>query len=294
MKRAILVVCVAFLLLFSASAYADNLIPNGSFEKVSSSGMPEEWYATAYRSQEGYSRMAASTAKAYSGQYSAVVENASSNDARFTCTVKVKPESLYRLSGYVFVEKMEDTGNGANFGVEGIYSFSEGVFDTNGEWKYIEWYGETGENQTEVTLGIRVGGYSAESTGKAYFDDIVLEEVDSLPEKVIASLWYSYTDSSSFTNEKDETSASKSTAAFLLIALVFMVVFSWSAKYSEKVIDKHHAQLVGGFIFAIAFVVRLIFAMSVEGYSVDINCFRAWSMRMASVGPAGFYAPDYF
>lgn len=30
------------------------------------------------------------------------------------------------------------------------------------------------------------------------------------------------------------------------------------------------------------------------GYAVDLNCFGAWGMRMAEVGPANFYAPDYF
>ena len=32
----------------------------------------------------------------------------------------------------------------------------------------------------------------------------------------------------------------------------------------------------------------------VKGYEVDIGCFSAWSLRMASVGPLSFYAPDYF
>ena len=152
MKRAILAVFLVFLLLVTGFSYAENqnLIPNGGFENLTSSGLPDDWYTNAYRSQPGYSRMSVTAEKAYNGQYSVVVENASANDARFICTVKVKPESLYRLSGYVFVDKMEDIGNGANFGVEGIYAASEGIFDTAGQWQYVEWYGETGEDQQEV------------------------------------------------------------------------------------------------------------------------------------------------
>ena len=168
MKRIVLAIWIAFVFLCSNSAFAktENLLSNSGFESVNSSNMPDKWYVTSYRTQEGYSRLGVTSEKAHSGQYSAVIENASSNDARFTCTVKVKPESLYKLSGYVCVEHMEDTGNGANFGIEGMYSFSEGFFDTDGEWKYLEWYGETGEDQSEVTIGIRVGGYSA------YFIDL--------------------------------------------------------------------------------------------------------------------------
>ena len=167
MKRA-LAVCLVILLFWCIPALAaeSNLLLNGSFEK-NDSVLPEEWYATAYRSQPGYSKMVVTQNRAHSGKFSAMIENASANDARFTTVVKVKPETLYRLSGYVLVEDMEDTGNGANFGIEGLYAFSDGLFDTAGDWQYLEWYGETGENQHEVTIGVRVGGYSAESVGKA-------------------------------------------------------------------------------------------------------------------------------
>ena len=145
-------------------------------DRLTPAGEPVDWYATAYRNQEGYSRIAVTDAKAHTGRYSALVENASLNDARFTCAVKVEPESLYRLSGYVLVDGMGEEGNGANLAIEDIYAFSDRFYDTAGEWKYVEWYGETGENQTEITLGVRVGGYGAESVGKAYFDDIALEK----------------------------------------------------------------------------------------------------------------------
>ena len=101
----------------TAAAEEANLIANGGFETLDASGNPEGWYPTAYRTQEGYSRIAITSEKAHSGQYSAVVENASANDARYTCTVAVEPSSLYRLSAYVLVESMEDTGNGANLGM---------------------------------------------------------------------------------------------------------------------------------------------------------------------------------
>ena len=294
MRRAFAAVCFAILLLFvfAGFAVAESLIPNGGFEVVSASNLPENWYTTAYHSQPGYSRMTITDEKAYSGKYSAMVENASANDARFITAVKVEPESLYRLSGYVCVEHMEDTGNGANFAVEGIYSFSDTLFTTDGKWQYLEWYGETGEDQTEVTIGLRVGGYSAESTGKAYFDDIKLEKVKSLPSNVIASLWYNAyipVEPESATSESDE----KSTILFVAFAIAFLLL---TAVVSSGLHHKPSArqELLFAALMCIALVVRVVLGMRVEGYEVDINCFKAWSLRIASVGPVNFYAPDYF
>lgn len=297
MKRTIAVFCtVLFLVSFffhDALAEKGNLLTNGGFESVSQNGLPDEWYATAYRNQTGYSRIAVTEEKSHTGRYAAVIENASSNDARFTCTVKVEPESLYRISGYVLVERMEDLGNGANFGIEGLYSFSEGLFDTNGEWQYLEWYGETGEDQQEITIGVRVGGYSAESVGKAYFDDIVLEKVDSLPKNVIASLWYN-ANTASVSSAKQDADSEKSTSWFVILGAAFLLVTACLSTQFEKSGNIRFSGVAMAVLIVAALLLRVILGMRVEGYEVDINCFKAWSMRMANVGPAGFYAPDYF
>lgn len=296
MKRAAAALCLVLWLLciaFPGFAETNNLLPNPGFEKTAGENQPADWYATAYRNQAGYSRMALTGEKAYSGQYSVVVENASSNDARFTCTVKVKPERMYRLSGYVLVESMEDVGNGANFGVEGIYASSEGLFDTNGQWKYMEWYGETGPDQSEVTIGVRVGGYSAESVGKAYFDDLSMVEVDELPSGVIASLWYDAYAGYQPEQPKEEASSEKQTALFVALAAAFAVI----CFLCQPVLEKHSsrvAALAFGAVMLAALILRLVLGATIPGYNVDISCFTAWSLRMADLGPAGFYAPDYF
>ena len=180
----VLLLLSLLLSLCTAHAYAAeaNLLTNGGFEKVNAAGEPDDWYTTAYRTQEGYTRFEITTEKAHSGTHSAKITNANLNDARYVCSVPVKPERMYRVSGYILVDGMEDSGNGANLAVEGVYSFSECVYDTQGQWKYVEWYGETKEGQTEIQLGVRIGGYGAESQGIAYFDDIAVEDVQTLPD----------------------------------------------------------------------------------------------------------------
>lgn len=299
MRKRVAILCFLLALFVFALASAENtgainLLENGGFEVLDSSGDPVGWYPSAYRTQEGYSRITISSEQAHAGQYSAMVENASANDARFVYTAKVESNSMYKLSGYVLVERMDIVGNGANFGIENIYSFSDCLFDTNSEWKYLEWYGETGENQHELTFGVRVGGYGAESIGKAYFDDLVLERVDELPREVIASLWYDDDAGQAASSATDSQSESKSTAIIILCGIAYLVMLLLVRPLLSKKSSIWGGMPVFALVLLAAFVMRVALAISVPGYEVDINCFTAWSLRMASTGPAGFYAPDYF
>lgn len=74
MKRicAFFFLALTLLMCLTAAAEEANLIANGGFETLDASGNPEGWYPTAYRTQEGYSRIAITSEKARSGQYSAV------------------------------------------------------------------------------------------------------------------------------------------------------------------------------------------------------------------------------
>ena len=47
-------------------------------------------------------------------------------------------------------------------------------------------------------------------------------------------------------------------------------------------------------VLAVAALLRLYLMAGNAGYEIDMNCFYAWGVRMATNGPAGFYAPDYF
>ncbi len=282
-------VLLALLSLIGAACAEDELISNGGFETLSE-GEPDGWYTKAYRNQAGYSRISVTDEKAHGGVYSAMVENASLNDARFIYTASVEPNSMYRLSAYVLVESMEEDGNGANIAIEDIYAFSERLYDTDGEWQLVEWYGETGPEQRELTFGLRVGGYGAESVGKAYFDDVSLVKTDSLPADIVASIWYSTKAPASQSSSGD---SEKSTAWFLLYAAAFAALLAFARRFLDKPSDKR-AVYVFALLMAAGLALRLILAAKVEGYGVDIGCFTAWSMRIASVGPAGFYADGYF
>ncbi len=306
MKKRVIILGLILVMLsqviHAACAQEGNLIQNGGFEVQSPNGGAEGWYTSAYRTQEGYSRFDITQDQAHSGQHSARITNANTNDARFVYMLEVEPNTMYRVSGYVLVESMEDYGNGANIGIENVYAFSETVFDTQGQWRYLEWYGETGEDQHSVELGVRIGGYGAESQGTAYFDDIAVEKVETLPTGMIATLWYTFqtNEQASVQQEHIIDAVPKSSAvwfAAVAIAFALLMALTGRALLPRTTLGKHSERPVWVLLTIVmlaALGLRLYLAGNVAGYQVDMGCFSAWSLRMASTGPWGFYAADYF
>lgn len=58
--------------------------------------------------------------------------------------------------------------------------------------------------------------------------------------------------------------------------------------------QQHAARKKVWLLAALSLVVQLVLAAVTESYPYDAGCFAAWAQRMASLGPAAFYAPDYF
>ena len=201
-----------FLLPSSGSGTYDNLIKNGDFEKLSSQGLPESWYTDAYVYQ-GYTTF--SSAQGQQGR-GAHIQNHMPNDARFAQSVSVSPATLYRLHGYVKADA--EGGLGANLSIEGIYVFSQSVYDTKDGWQEVTLYGRTGENQRSVTVYARLGGYSGEATGEACFDDITLCRVDSVPAGAYALSWYQQ-------EPAQPESSNTAPAPGMLPLIVFAVLF---------------------------------------------------------------------
>ena len=298
--RRLLTLFIAMLMLFTWTAFAEedetNLLYNGGFEYLDEDGMPDGWYTDAYVRQEGYTTYGM-TGDAHGGENAAMVNNIGMNDARFAQSVSVKPETLYRLSGWIMADNIGDSGRGANLSIEDVYVFSESVFHTEGGWQYVELYGETGEDQYDVTVFARVGGYSGESQGRAFFDDLSLVEVQSVPGDGVATRWFKRTVTPAVVEEAEDEDA----APFWPWLLVLSAVYGLAALCMVQTLQLDRRELVEknrvpafflvGMLAAVA--VRLI-CTAVEGYQVDVNCFLAWGGMMASDGPANFYRPERF
>ena len=296
----ILIWATIFLLSIPCFSLAeDNLLINGDFHASNEDGLPSDWYTDAYILEPGYSTFSLHEEN-NEHHFAAEIHNIGSNDARFAQMVEVEPESLYRLSGYILADHVEG-GQGANLSVEGVYAFSEKCYDTNGKWKYIEYYGETGPDQHYITVFARLGGYSGESKGTASFSDLSLVKVTSLPGNIIADLWF--TDSQEkYEDEIDDIDGSSSGAswpwmmatgiAYTLFSLFLIRIFN---KRKNTDLDPKPVNNVLVFLMLIsAFLLRLFISYQVIGYMVDVNCFNSWGYTMASVGPSRFYEVTNF
>ena len=305
MKLRKLSVLMAVIMLLSAvclcDASAENLLENGDFSVTGSDGLPEGWYTDAYILDAGYSVF--SVYEGDTDHPSGVsIRNIGENDARFAQTVEVDPDSVYCLSGFILAENVEG-GHGANLSVEGVYAFSDKYYDTEGKWEYIEYYGETGPDQDEITVFARLGGYSGESTGKASYADLSLTKADRVPDDRIVDRWYR---ADLYDNDDDEEEEEDPGVPGSLRYLMLAVVLAYTAaamyflcraygkngkpySWTGRIHPVFTAALLSA---SLAF--RLVLSWFVEGYMVDVNCFLSWGHTMASVGPAGFYEATSF
>ena len=226
------------------------------------------------------------------------VTNVDENDARFAQTVAVEPDSLYRISGMIRAEDCDGDGYGATLSIDGAFVYSESVYDTDGEWEYVEFYGHTGPSQTALTVFARVGGYGQLSRGRASFDDIAVVPVDEVPEDVeVQELYMEQAEPAAETTVDGNAEPPRNTESWLLFICVYMLaVAGFTRKRNRAAVPMEKPRLRLLFVLGLlaAFALRLVLAARVRGYNTDINCFTSWSERMFSIGPAQFYDPDYF
>ncbi len=281
-----------------------NLLFNGDFEKLNAENLPEGWFTDAYLMNSGYSVYSVTDGAEGPGSHSVSIHNTTLNDARFAQTVQVEPESMYCLSGDILAENVTE-GHGANLSIEGIYAFSEKIYDTEGKWKHIEYYGETGPNQYEITVFARLGGYSGESKGIAGFDHLVLKKVDDIPDGVYADLWFSRENGNSSYESSEPVEENESTARaalpelliiFGIYAAAFLAaVYLWKDGNSDRLAKTEKKDsLRSAAVLLLALLIRIVFSYFVEGYSVDVNCFLSWGNTMSQVGPTRFYQSTSF
>ena len=300
LKRLTAVLMLLFLLLTGmATAEETNLLKNPGFEALDSDGLPSDWFTDAYRTMAGYTIYSLGE-HPHSGEHCVEIENIGQNDARFAQTVPVEPDSMNRLSGWVRADDIADSGHGANISIADVYVFSRSLYSTDG-WEYVECYGITGPEQTELTVFVRVGGYSGESIGTASFDDISLTRVDELPAAVVPQLWYNVPAAA----EPDPVYSSEISTQdpfwpqLLLLSacylFVFLILVPHMVRPRNTLTDDSRgtvAMLLTGILSAT--LVRFIIAFLVPGYEVDVNCFVSWGNTMRQHGPTMFYQSTSF
>lgn len=277
-----------------AAAEEENLLQNGDFSQIDGD-QPESWRRDMWLTDVGVSVLTVDP-DGFDGNC-VTVTNVDANDARFAQTVKVQPDALYRLSGMVRAESCDEDGYGATLSIQDVFVYSDSVYDTQGDWQYVELYGRTGPKQKELTVFARVGGYGSLSKGRASFDDLSLVKLDAAPEGAFVQDLYREDSGASADDTSDDGEPARYTESWLLFigcwALLVVGIARKRGRAAEPM-GKRSLNIVFFACMALALVLQLVIAAHVRGYNTDINCFSAWSERMFTLGPAKFYDPEYF
>ena len=267
------------------------LVLNGDCEEDG-----EGWLTDAWEKSKGFTDFAwTDEGEGFDGGRALHIVNHYANDARFWQDIAVAPDCLYRVSARVKAACSE--GRGANVSVEGVYAFSNCLYDTAGEWEEAVLYARTGPEQTKFRLFVRLGGYSGEAQGEAYFDDISVTRIEAAPAgAAVQDIFSVKTKDDSGENALGTASAVILLSCFGYALLSALLIGALGRLKAGKAADlkPRTGWAVFAFLAIIALAVRVACAVTVRGYDVDINDFRIWADIAGREGPWGFYQASGF
>ena len=269
-----------------------NLIVNGDFSQMDGD-LPAGWRKAMWYTDEGVSLLTVEE-DGYDGACVSVL-NVAKNDARFVQTIAVEPDSYYYITAMCRAEGINRDEKGATLSIDGTFTYSNELFDTAGAWEKLELYGHTADDQTTIDLFARVGGYGSENSGRAWFDDVSVTKLDSVPEGAFVQELYRPTPTVVETESETLNVPVRSTETWLLMAFLWALLAVGLFRKNDRIpalSDKGNTVCMIALTFA-ALLMRLILAARVPGYNTDINCFTAWGQRMLEVGPIRFYTEGW-
>ena len=290
MFKKTIILFTLILLFLTSNAFAENsnLIKNAEFENTTSD-YPNDWFEEMWHVATDYTEISIIE---FDGSNVLQISNNFENDARLCQNISVKGNKTYKLSGYIFADDIED-GQGANLSFEDVMETTEGVFNTGGNWQYVEIYGKTSLFQRNVKIFVRIGGYGNLSTGTAMFDKITFEQVDNVPsDAIIHSI-------KKRAPPKEEKEGIKFLTPSILITLLMLFVFLILRKrlFKQDEINEYkdidNKKLLW-LVIIIGTLIRVLLAITIRGYPNDISCWIGWSHAAADSGLFKIYELDIF
>lgn len=299
-RAAVMTVLMLLLILLPVtSIYAEgNLLQNPGFEE-GGEGTPSNWTKDMWISGDEAGVLSIQSDEVHSGSKAAVIENFEPNHLKWVQSIEVTPNSYYKVSGWVKVVSTAGEGMGANILALGVGGGYPSTTDTNGDWQYLEYIGQTGPKQEQFSVGASLGGYSSLIQGKAYFDDLSVEKLDAAPEGANVISLDSAAVSQDVGDKKEEGSHKVSPTKMLLIAALFSVFFAvlYIKAFRSNKLLKQPEELYSKWVsiaIGAAFILRIWIGLTAQGYQNDMNTFIAWGQRMLDLGPGKFYEEGYF
>ncbi|WJH34897.1 glycosyltransferase 87 family protein [Paenibacillus sp. CC-CFT747] len=204
----------------------------------------------------------------------------------------MKPNTTYRLSGFLRAEQADPSAKGANLSVIGPLETSADYKDTKGEWQYVELYGRTGPEQNELKVAVRLGGYGSLTKGTAYFDDIAFEEVSQVPAgvKAISFLPQQAAPAGDPATSGDPVSPMKVMLFTVLFGALFVVVYQSLIRSPLQARgESRYGPAAMASVLGLGLFLRLYIGQHIVGHPTDVNTFTAWAKHAAEAGLMRFY-----
>ncbi len=293
MKKKLLVLLLTVLLTLSCvpvlADTGENLIQNGDFSELNESGLPIGWTYDAWETDESVSTF---WTEDKDEDYCVRLENFDYNDARLIQEVKVKGNTLYHISAKVKAQGCDPEAVAANLSVLDTFVISGDWVDTDGQWETVDLYGKTTLLQGTITVALRLGYYGDENLGSAWFDDVVVEQVDAAPAGYEINTFKVEKAQADTSTEDGEGADWIPTQIFLSCLFVLVMIYLLLRARDVKA-DNKTIEIALVWVLAAAFVLRLILAVKNPGYSVDIGCFTGWGQMVMQYGCADFYEQGF-
>lgn len=268
----------------------ENLLVNGTFE---GSAGAEGWRINRYYSTDSTTLCRVEAASdAPEGTNVLALNSPTKNDVRWVRTVKVQKNSYYCFSAYVKTSALtpNDDSTGANLSVLNSFSAVSKFVASDTDWQKVTLYLSTGAKNEEITLCLRLGFYSADCAGTAFFDDVRFEKVEK--SSIGKTELIQPISADAFRSAKEGKSESDIYLGVILRGILYCALLV-GAYFVLKNHDFKKNKSLWLFLL-LALVLRLIIAPMYVGFKVDVNCFSAWGARVASLGIGKFYSPTYF
>jgi len=309
LRKLLTIVSLLLCLFLPVSAFAaegDELLYNADFSNYSEgAALPAGWELQAYQAD------AASAAVVEENGIAAVrIENISENDARVVQRVSVQPDTVYRLSGKIRTEDVVGELGASlsidNYGIDETYCYSEPIFGTK-DWQDVSLYLRTGSEQNTLAAALRIGGYSMEASGVAWFSELSLTVCEDAGANLVLDLstetglsYYTLEEATQNVEPQEETTGDEKTplvvillvsaAAALLLILLYV---RYLQNEAGMLTDPKDPTRLLTLLFTAAVLLRIVLSVIFVGHSTDINCFMAWGNAMMN-GPAAFYTSGMF
>jgi len=162
------------------SGPAANLLPNPSFEEQAADGV-RAWKSRAWHGEENGRWSVQSPGR--TGNRCLSIRSEKGTDAAWTTTVTLKPNTFYRLSGWIKTQDVRGAV-GALLNIQNMPHVRTPRVTGTKDWTRVSTVFRTAA-ATELEINCLFGGWG-ESTGQAWYDDVAIEPVADLSEETRA------------------------------------------------------------------------------------------------------------